>query len=187
MALAVRTPTMTRDEFFTWAERQELRYEFDGFAPVAMVGNTLGHGAIAQNIYFALRSRLRAPCHVNGPDAGVATVRDAVRYPDAVVSCSPYERGARLVPQPLVIFEIISPTSGRIDRIVKVREYAAVPSVLRYVMVESSTAALTVLERASGDAPWTATTLTEEDTLRLGELGIEVPVAELHAGVPLTE
>ena len=47
--------------------------------------------------------------------------------------------------------EVISPTSGRTDRIVKVREYAAVPSVLRYVVVQSSSIGLTVLERQTAD------------------------------------
>jgi Uma2 family endonuclease len=82
-----------------------------------------------------------------------------------------------------VVFEVISPTSGRTDRIVKVREYAAVPSILRYVIVESASVGLTVLKRAAGDQKWTVTTLIADGTMLLPEIGVEIPVAELYEGV----
>lgn len=37
---------MTLAAFLEWEERQELRYEFDGFQPVAMTGGTAEHSAI---------------------------------------------------------------------------------------------------------------------------------------------
>ena len=90
MSVTLRAATMTRDQFFDWAEVQEGRYEFDGFQPVAMTGGSLNRNRIAFNIHFALRQRLgRTGCRALGMDAGVATVGDTVRYPDAVVTCSP--------------------------------------------------------------------------------------------------
>ncbi len=44
MNIALRKP-MTLDEFLAWEREQELRYEFDGFAPVAMTGGTVAHSA----------------------------------------------------------------------------------------------------------------------------------------------
>lgn len=82
-----------------------------------------------------------------------------------------------------MVFEVISPTSGRTDRIVKVREYAAVSSILRYVIVESASVGLTVLERQTGGEKWTVTTLMTGETLMLPEVGIEIPIAELYEGV----
>jgi Uma2 family endonuclease len=87
----------------------------------------------------------------------------------------------------VVVFEVLSPTSGRTDRIVKVREYRAVPSILRYVILEYTSVGLTVLERATGDEPWRATALTAEDTLGMSEIGIEVPVAELYENADLPD
>ena len=87
------------------------------------------------------------------------------------------------MPNPVVVFEVISPTSGRIDRIVKVREYAAVASVRRYVIVESSTIGLTVMEREAAGEHWTLSTLIAEDVLRMPEIGGEIPVAALYEGL----
>ena len=137
MSVASRVPAMTRDQFFDWAEAQGARYEFDGFEPVAMTEGNLNHNSIAFNIHTALRGRLKGSGRKPlGLDAGVATNGDTVRYPDAVVTGSPVQGGSRLVPNPVMVFEVISPTSGHIDKIVKVREYAAVDSIRRYVIVE---------------------------------------------------
>lgn len=186
MTIALRRPRMTREEFFSWAQAQDVRYEFDGFEPVAMTGGTVDHSQISQNIQFALRARLRgSACRALGPDAGVATVGDTVRYPDALVTCTKVLGTAHLVPGVVVVFEVLSPSSGRIDRIEKVREYRAVSSIRRYVILESTSVGLTVFERLDAGDNWTASTLTEDDALQMEEIGVEVPVAELYQGVEL--
>jgi Uma2 family endonuclease len=82
-----------------------------------------------------------------------------------------------------VVFEVLSPTSGRTDRIEKVREYAAVPSMRRYVILETRSAGLLVLHRQNSTDAWTVSALTIEDTLSLPEVGIEIPVAEFYEDV----
>ena len=188
MNIALRKPRMTREQFFAWAQARDERYEFDGFEPVAMTGGTVNHNRIAHNLAFALRTRLRGSgCEPLGLDAGVATTGDTVRYPDALVTCTKTPGAAHLVEGVVVVFEVLSPTSGRTDRIVKVREYRAVPSIRRYVILEHTSIGLTVLERASGDEAWRATALTAEDTLRMPEIGIEIPVADFYHDVDLPE
>ncbi len=184
MSLTLRVPTMTRDQFFDWAEAQGGRYEFDGFQPVAMTGGNANHNRIALNIHVALHGRLRGTkCQSFGMDMGVATVGDTVRYPDGVITCSPMAGTSRLAPNPVVVFEVIGPTSGHMDRIVKLRGYAAVASIRRYVIVESASAGLTVNMRQAAGQRWTATSATADETLMLPEIGIEIPVAELYEGV----
>jgi Uma2 family endonuclease len=177
---------MTRDQFFDWAEAQDARYEFDGFEPVAMTGGNLNHNSIAFNIHRALHARLRGTgCRPRGLDAGVATIGDTVRYPDGVVTRSPANGVSRLVPDPIVVFEVSSPTSGHVDRIVKVREYGTVDSIRRHVIVESASLGLTVHERQAEGQKWTVTTAMADDLLPLPEISVEIPVAELYEGVDI--
>ena len=186
MNFAARQPLMTREQFLGWALAQDGRYEFDGFQPVAMTGGTGNHSQTCQNIYLALGTRLRGTgCRVLGPDAGLATVGDAVRYPDAMVTCAKFPGLALLIPGVTVVFEVVSPGSGRTDRIDKLREYLAVPSIRRYVILEQLSMGLTVFSRPDGAANWTATALTAEDTLDMPEIGVAVPVAEFYDGVDL--
>jgi Uma2 family endonuclease len=184
MNVAIRVPSMTREAFFDWAEAQDVPYEFDGFQPVAMTGGTINHSRLTRNLNAALQARLKGSgCEPLGPDAGIATIGDAVRYPDALVTCTKLSGTARLVPGVVIVFEVLSPSSGRIDRIDKLREYRAVASIRRYVILEHSSAALQVFARDHADIDWTATALTGEDTLNLPEIGISLPVAELYDDV----
>ncbi len=184
MSVNIRVPAMTRGQFFDWAEAQDARYEFDGFEPVAMTRGNLNQNGIAFNIHTALRGRLKGSgCTPLGLDAGVATIGDTVRYPDAVVTCSPVQGESRLIPDPVVVFEVISPTSGHIDRIVKVREYAAVGSTRVYVIVESASVGLAVHERQAAGQKWTVTTVMADDFLSLPDIGVEIPVAEIYEDV----
>ncbi|MBV8868342.1 MAG: hypothetical protein JOY65_02845 [Acetobacteraceae bacterium] len=53
MNAPLRKP-MSLNEFLAWKRRQELRYELDGFAPVAMTGGTSEHGIVQRNLITAL-------------------------------------------------------------------------------------------------------------------------------------
>lgn len=180
--------TWTIEQFLDWADAQEERYEFDGFRPVAMIGGNARHSRVMTNVHAALRSRLRGtPCSFFGPDLGVQTIGETVRYPDALVTCTKFPDADRLAPDVAVTFEVISPSSGRMDRITKAREYAAVPSMRRYIIVETEFIGLLTLHRQRASDAWTALTLTGGDTLEMPELGISVPVAEFYQDVDLAD
>jgi len=183
MNVALRKP-MTQREFFDWAEAQEERYEFDGFQPIAMTGGDLGHSRLIRNVNRQLGNRLEGKgCESLGPEAGVATIGDTVRYPDAVVTCAKFSARDRVVPSPVIVFEVVSPSSVRIDRIVKLREYQAVSTIRRYVIVEPDAVAITVFSRDHEGETFRATGLAEDDILRLTEIGIEIPVAAIYEGI----
>jgi Uma2 family endonuclease len=178
----------TAERFLSWAESQDGRYEFDGTAPVAMVGGTVNHARIMRNLHRSLDTRLRgSPCTPQGPDAGLSTVGSKIRYPDALVTCSPQKGTAKTVTDVIIVFEIASPGGAGNDRITKVAEYAAVPSILRYVIVESTSRGLLDLHREPGETQWRAEARGVTETVALPELGIEIPVSEHYEGVDLEE
>jgi Uma2 family endonuclease len=186
MNVALQRP-WTIEQFLSWASAQDGRYEFDGIQPVAMTGGNANHSRITMNVHAALRSRLRgSPCAYYGPDLGVQTIGSKVRYPDALITCTKFPGTDQLAPDVQIVFEVLSPSSGRVDRIEKVREYAAVPSIRHYVILETRSAGLLVLHRQNADDAWTATALTTDDTLSLPEIGIEIPVTEFYEDVDFT-
>jgi Uma2 family endonuclease len=180
MSVALQRP-MTLAEFLAWEERQELRYEFDGFQPVAMTGGTARHESIGGTLRALLHQRLRGgPCRLWGPTAKIE-VQGRIRYPDAYVSCTPVAPDATIIPGPVVVFEVLSPTTSRIDRIEKLSEYQATPSIQRYVILEQDSIAAMVFSR-HGDE-WTVSVLTEADILRMPEISVELALAEIYADV----
>jgi len=181
MNLAFPKP-MTLAQFLEWEQRQPLRYEFDGVAPIAMTGGTWGHSAIQRNLAISVGGRLRGkPRQCQDSDLKFQVAEGHIRYPDGMVVCSPVERNATIVHDPVVVFEVLSPSTTRTDRIVKGREYHAAPSVCRYIMLDQDGASATVYIR-SGDA-WKAELLVSDSILAMPEIGIELPLAELYEGV----
>ena len=184
MTVALRRP-MTLDEFLAWERGQELRYEFDGVRPVAMNGGTLAHSIIATNLVRALQDRLRGkPCRAFRGDVKVV-VAGRVRYPDAIVTCSPVDTSSDIVPEPVVVFEVLSRSTAGTDRIEKNGEYGTTPSIRRYVMLEQTRQAATVFTHTDGG--WAGHLVKGDKMLSLPEIGVELPLAELYDGIELPE
>ncbi len=183
MTVALRQP-MTLNEFLAWEEQQELRYEFDGIGPVAMAGGTAEHDRISLNLAASLVVRLQGkPCRPCGSNLKVE-VMGRVRYPDGYITCSLLVPGATVTSDPVVIFEVLSKGTARVDRMKKNREYRTIASVTHYVMLEQDEIAATVLERSGEN--WISSLLGATDTLLLPDLGIEIPLAELYEGLDLS-
>jgi Uma2 family endonuclease len=182
MNLALRKP-MTLPEFLAWEELQEPRYEFDGAHSVAMTGGTARHELIGNALRGILRNRLRGkPCLVFGPTIKIEAA-GSIRYPDAFISCTPVSGDAKVISRPVIVFEILSPSTSRTDRIVKLREYRATESIRQYVILEQSSIAATLFTR-EGEF-WNATALTEGDTLSMPEIDVELALAEIYSDVTL--
>ena len=179
---------MTQTEFLDWAQTQEGRYEFDGFQPVAMTGGTGNHGRISRNLITLLTIKLRgSPCEPSGSDGpGVSTIDNKIRYPEAAVTCTPYGGRDHLLPNPVVVFEVLSDSTRHIDLTLKLVEYAAVPTIKRYILIEQDAIAVTVHARQANE-PWNTIVLLAGSTLSLPESGIELLVTDLYEGVTFTD
>jgi Uma2 family endonuclease len=174
---------MTLAEFLEWEERQLMRYEFDGVGPVAMTGGTAGHADVQRNLAIAVGGRLQGkPCRFYGSDLKFQVAEGRVRYPDGMVVCSPVDRNATVIFDPVIVFEVLILGAARGDRIVKAREYQATPSVQRYVMLEQDGVGATVYARSGG--AWTHEILVaDSEELALPEIGVSLPLAELYVGL----
>jgi Uma2 family endonuclease len=183
MSMAQRKP-MTLDAFLAWEREQELKYEFDGFGPVAMTGGTLAHSAIASRLLIALDGRLKRPCQFYRGDVKIL-VANRVRYPDGAVTCSPVALDSDILPEPVVVYEVLSKSTASTDRVAKNAEYAATASIKRYVMLEQDRIAATVFSRDTG--AWLGKLLQRDDVLAMPEIGIELPLRDVYAGIDLPE
>ena len=182
MNAPMRTP-MTPESFLAWEDRQPLRHEFDGVRTIAMTGGTEAHALIQVNLAIAVGGRLRGkPCRFVGNDLKIQ-VDGRIRYPDGFVYCSRAQADRKVIDEPVVIFEVLSESTSSTDLITKNAEYAATPSVRRYVVLAQDAIGGTMFERDGED--WTGRLLSADSLLRMPEIGIEVPMAEFYEGVEL--
>lgn len=181
MNVALQRP-MTTTDFLAWDATQEKRWEFDGFQPVAMVGRTLAHQTICLNVGAELRARLRGgPCRaiIEGLKINPA---GSIRYPDILVHCGPIANEATIAENPVVVFEVLSPSTASTDTIVKNREYRATPSISRYIVLAQDRIAASVHHRHNDD--WLVTSITDPTAiLEMPEINISLPLAACYEGV----
>ncbi len=167
---------LTVEEFLDWERTQPLRYEFDGIQPQAMTGGSVAHVRTITRLTALLVNRVRPPCEAFGPELKVRTI-GRVRYPDATVACYAAEEDTDII-APTAVFEVISPSTALTDRRVKPLEYAAVPGIMVYVILEADRPDATVMRRS---AAWEPETFEGIDAVvPLPEIGIELPLAAIY-------
>jgi Uma2 family endonuclease len=132
---------MTVDEFLVWTQTQPgRRFELVHGQPVAMSPERARHAEAKAEIYVALRGAIRQaslPCHVL-PDGMTVRIDDETAFePDAIVYCGPrIDDDSMVVPNPIIVVEVVSPSSQERDTGAKLAGYFQVPSVRHYLIVD---------------------------------------------------
>lgn len=180
MSAALRR-TMSVEDFLAWENQQESRYEFDGFGAIAMAGGSEAHADLRRNLAISIGGRLLGrPCRFYGSDLKI-NAAGSIRYPDGFVTCAPRDPAATVARDPVVVFEVASDSTARVDFHDKNREYAATPSIRRYIILSQDQILATMFERIGDD--WVGHILGPDAVIPMPEIDIEVPLAEFYDGI----
>jgi Uma2 family endonuclease len=134
---------MTVDEFLAWVERQPAKYELHNGYIVQMSPEGAGHAKIKFALQSALATAIRArglPCHML-PDGMTVRVEEGMSLePDALVYCGPEIPSSAIeVPHPVILVEVLSPSTRHTDATLKVASYFKLPRVKHYLVVAHPT------------------------------------------------
>jgi Uma2 family endonuclease len=178
MAEALPKP-WTVEDFLEWEARQPERYEFVDGMILGMVGGSVAHAAIKDNITGALRARLRGtPCRAFSESLKVVT-NIGSHYPDVVVTCVPMQPTDDRVREPVVVVEVLSRTTADRDRSAKWVGYQDVPSLQHYVLVAQDRRRVELFTR-TGDT-WNLMIIRPpRDRVALPAIGAELTLAEIY-------
>lgn len=180
---ALETRPMTAEEFLIWDETQTLKHEFVRGEVFAMTGGVDRNYTVALNLALALRQHLRGtPCRVYGSDVKLRVeAADCFFYPDLMVTCSATDLGQRLIKrEPVLVVEVLSPSTAAFDRGEKFADYRQLPSLAEYLMVDVERRRCD-LHRKGADGLWVLHPSGPEDAVRLASLDLVVEAAELWA------
>jgi Uma2 family endonuclease len=179
----------SQSRYLAWPEVQPetLHFAFDGARPVAMAPATVGHNRIGRKICTAIAEKRPGgtPCDVYGHQDAIETVGGALREPDAFIACSRPPKNEVVVPAAVVVVEVLSPghENRRRDEQERVDEYESVPTILRYVVVESDQRRYQVFWRQPGDRHWHRGTPEAATPIGIPELGNELSLDEVYAWI----
>jgi Uma2 family endonuclease len=142
MTAARKHETWTVDAFLAWADRQsDGRYELVDGQILAMAPGRAPHAHVKRKIANAFENAIKragVPCMAFVDGMGVKTGIDTVRIPDALVNCGgSVTRNTMIAPNPVIVVEVISPTSESRDHNRKYFEYFRHPAVHHYLIVDT--------------------------------------------------
>lgn len=150
-----------------------------------MTGGTARHAAIAGNVYFALRQRLRGSgCRPYNSDLGARTGDRNVRFPDVSVYCGEAlnegNSRAQLIGDPTIVFEVLSPSTEHHDQNTKLPEYRSVAGMQAIVFIDPTEERIRLVVR-TGPENWADDWLQAGTDLHLPWLHLVIPHAEIFA------
>jgi Uma2 family endonuclease len=175
-------------DYLLLERRAETKSEYLDGLMVGMVGGSLRHSLIAGNLVGHLGSQLRhSPCQVHPSDLRVRIPSANVyTYPDVTVVCGEPrledEHGDTLL-NPMMVVEVLSPTTEAYDRGTKLRWYQSLESLSDYLLVSQDLPRVEHYVRHDGDGWLFHAVEGLEAVLRLPSLGIELELAEVYAKV----
>lgn len=173
---------MTVDEYLAWAEGQPGRYEIDDGVVLVMSPEGAGHARIKFAVQTALAAAIRAkrlPCRML-PDGMTVRVDQFTAYePDALVYCGDELAPAAVeVPNPVIVVEVLSPSTRHIDLSKKLAGYFKVASVAHYLIVDPLEPSIVHHARSTGDT--ILTRIVTAGDIALDPPGLELSVADIY-------
>jgi Uma2 family endonuclease len=176
---------MTLEEFLRWDDGTDTRYELiDGF-PVAMAPPAEAHRILALRLGSRIDAALagRRPCNAQIEPGVVRPDRaDSYYVPDIAVTCEPNEPGRQAMVDPILIVEILSPSTERTDRRLKLPAYQAIESVREIMLIDADSHHAELYRRKS-DRWGIQLVRGAEASLLLTTVDLRISMSELYEGI----
>jgi len=175
---------LTEAEYLELERQTEDRNEYFGGEMFAMSRGTAWHAWIIGNIVAEVRQQLkRKPCRVSPSEVRLKTPAGLFTYPDVMVVCGDPQfaddRKDTLL-NPVVIVEVLSPSTRDYDRGQKFQFYRSVPSLAEYVAVAQDTPHVELYTRQT-DHRWLLTEFEDlGQSVELSSIGCVLPLSEVY-------
>ena len=184
MGLAKLKTKISVEDYLAGETISPVKYEYVYGEVYAMAGTSDNHNRIAGNLYAALLNHLRnSPCEPFSGDIKVRVSPDVYYYPDVLVSCEENPENSYFRNEPILIVEVISPSTQEIDRREKLLFYQQMPSVSEYVVVEQQKK-LVEVHRRQPDGRWITYYFNQTDeTVEFQSVEMTLPLDEIYRRV----
>lgn len=176
----------TADEFIAWTLEQPTgQFELDNGTIVAMTPECVSHGQAKSQVWLALRLAIAArglACEALPDGATVRIDERSVYEPDALVRWGPFLPGSAIeVDDPIVVVEVVSPSSRGIDKGAKLTGYFSLPGVRHYLIVDTDKRVI-IHHHMVGDGR-IETRFLRQGPLALDPPGLTIKVRDIFVGL----
>lgn len=188
MGIPKHKQTLSIDEYLAGERDVEIRHEYVTGYVYAMAGASNRHNRIAGNLYIRLDEHLAdGPCAPYISDMKVKVSESVVYYPDVVVACDNPWKDPYYCTHPVLVVEVLSPSTQRIDQNEKLAAYQNMPCIRDYLIVAQDQMRIDWHHRLeNGD--WAHDMFTQsEEQFELGSVGLTLSVADVYRNIRFEE
>jgi len=185
---------MRESDYLEFEEQSDIRHEYVDGHVYAMAGSDWKHAMITQSASSALYAQLRGKnCRVSATDLRlkVQSKKVSYRYPDIMVICGDLEFApdrTDTITNPIMLIEVLSPSTALEDRNAKLDEYRAIPSVQDYLLVTVDEAKIEIFSRQSDSDKWLYESFKGLDAeIHLASINCTLALADVYEQVPMDD
>jgi Uma2 family endonuclease len=176
---------LTIQEYLAFERQSETKHDYFEGEIFAMSGASRIHNLIAGNIFGEIRNQLRGrPCEAYMEAMRVRTLDDLFTYPDVVAVCGEPQFADTefdTLLNPVLIVEVLSPTTEGYDRGLKSSRYRSIPTLVEYVLVAQDCCHIEHLVRQTDGGHWLLEEISDlGGTLELQSIGCRLPLTEIY-------
>ncbi len=178
--VALNLVKVTTTDYLEGEKLTPVKHEYVNGSIYAMGGASDRHGLIAGNLFASIHARLSDSCEVFMSDMKLYTNKkddECYYYPDILVSCDTTDNHPYYRQRPVLIIEVLSTSTERIDRTEKRARYQTIPELQEYVLVAQDFPKIEVYRR---NQTWRCEDYFIEHQFRLESVDMEVKVADVY-------
>jgi Uma2 family endonuclease len=171
---------LTIEDYLEGELHSEFRHEYIDGQVYAMAGASSNHNRIVANLSRELGNHLRhSSCEPFASDMKVQ-IESHFYYPDVLVVCDHQSNDYGVTDSPLIIVEVLSKATRKIDHTLKRKAYQRLSSLQEYVLIEQDFVDVEICRRANH---WQSEHYFLGDSVYFQSLDLTLPVTTLYERV----
>jgi Uma2 family endonuclease len=177
---------LDKKAFLHWVQKQERRFELKDGEVVVHPGGSRQHAALVGRLVTVLSNRLDPDVWTVCPTEFAVEIGPDIRYPDILVERVHDDRRALSTENPIVLIEVLSPSSIGTDMTEKLAEYTSLASLEACIVASQDEPICWVWQRGGAERsfPQRPQEIAGRDTaIEIAALGISLPLAEIFRGI----
>jgi len=180
MNLKYKNDFISTEDYLENELSSEVKHEFINGDVYAMAGASTNHNRLVTNITRELGNHLKgSPCEPFASDMKVQVSSDFF-YPDTMVVCDHQSNENGVTDSPLIIVEVLSKSTRRIDQTLKRTAYQSLPSLQEYIVIEQDVVDIEVCRRSNH---WQSEHYFLGDEVFFKSIDLHLSVAEIYERV----
>jgi Uma2 family endonuclease len=175
---------LTEEQYLALERAAEFKSEYFDGEMFAMSGRSMQHARLQQNLTTELSIALRGGrCEAFGSDLRVRVSSRMYTYPDVSVVCrKPLLADDRqdVLLNPVAVFEVLSPSTEKYDRGLKLQRYRTITTLQDYILVSQSELRIEQYTRQENNLWILRDYESLDEELTIASIGVSLPMRRIY-------